>query len=250
MEGSFSLALTILAVQRGFPLSWRSYLSFLPLGSLLGWSSIFSSESGGTFWDIQIRSVELFFYNSFLGALSCSDHQDRQEAKTAWSWFLWEQNLSARPSLVRCNISSIQFNTRIIIGSISLFLSMSKLLYLWRMKILWGQFPSSGICSVHKGGRKVCISFEDWETPYELFLLPPLCLLLIHPTLSNNQHTPELCWNKEFNGQKISLMKQNLTTLHPFRCHNLPVILSKFCHPCRRLWAKIENMFSSDQVFY
>ena len=200
---------------------------------------------------------------------------------------------------------------------------MSKLLYLWRMKILWGQFPSSGICSVHKGGRKVCISFEDWETPYELFLLPPLCLLLIHPTLSNNQHTPELCWNKELNGQKISLMKQNLTSLHPFRCHNLPssieiitsnfpwlslfsqnlkhfqnlpnifpktklrgnnikhnlarsclnvfncglligseddkitvsafvspVILLKFCHPCRRLWAKIENMFSSDQVFY
>ena len=80
---------------------------------------------------------------------------------------------------------------------------MSKLLYLWRMKILWGQFPSSGICSVHKGGRKVCISFEDWETPYELFLLPPLCLLLIHPTLSNNQHTPELCWNKESNGGKF-----------------------------------------------
>ena len=57
MEGSFSLALTILAVQRGFPLSWRSYLSFLPLGSLLGWSSIFSFESGGTFWDIQIKNV-------------------------------------------------------------------------------------------------------------------------------------------------------------------------------------------------
>ena len=57
MEGSFSLALTILAVQRGFLLSWRSYLSFLPLGSLLGWSSIFSFESGGTFWDIQIKNV-------------------------------------------------------------------------------------------------------------------------------------------------------------------------------------------------
>ena len=40
----------------------------------------------------------------------------------------------------------------------------------------------SGICSVHKGETKVCISFEDWETPYELFHLPTLCLILIHPT--------------------------------------------------------------------
>ena len=117
--------------------------------------------------------------------------------------------------------------TRIIIASISLFLSMSKLLYLWRMKILWGQFPSSGICSVHKGGRKVCISFEDWETPYELFLLPPLCLLLIHPTLSNNQHTPELFWNKESKGQKNFFEETKFEYITP-----LPASYKHCCCAC------------------
>ena len=200
MEGSFSLALTILAVQRGFPLSWRSYLSFLPLGSLLGWSSIFSSESGGTFWDIQIKSV--------LGwnILRCSivpwpSRQAGGENGVKLVSLRAESFCQTFSGQVQHFEHKNQYKKSI--GSISLFLSsMSKLLYLWRMKILWGQFPSSGICSVHKGGRKVCISFEDWETPYELFLLPPLCLLLIHPTLSNNQHTPELCWNKESNGEK------------------------------------------------
>ena len=104
---------------------------------------------------------------------------------------------------------------------------MSKLLYLWRMKILWGQFPSSGICSVHKGGRKVCISFEDWETPYELFLLPPLCLLLIHPTLSNNQHTPELCWNKESNGEKKFFDETKIEHITP-----LPASYKHCCCAC------------------
>ena len=49
--------------------------------------------------------------------------------------------------------------------------------------------PSSGICSVHKGETKVCISFEDWETPYELFHLPPLCPTLIRPTHSTQPTT-------------------------------------------------------------